>query len=597
MADAVAMPGVGASSPAGGAFSRLWSLAKVEKSLMVRTGVLQAMQSITYVPFTAATKYLLDDIVPFCTANRVWWPIVIYALAHLVLWPIHGAFTVYAFSSSQRLVRSTIARLRRLVVDQLQHLSLSFFVARGAGSLSNQVTVDMSRVEAFISNVAMNLLVSLALGVTAMVFLLATNPLLALLALTAVPPQVLVIKIMTRRITRVNQRVQASGDTFATRMVEFIAGMRQMKSFGNEQLAAAQVGQSIDAMRDAGLEASVTSRWLAMGQQFGFSYMTTLMWCVGGYSIAHGAMSTGDLVSFIGLLGFVFAGAMAFFNAYDAWTQARPGMEAILGILDSRELEGYLHPQEQVELRGEIVLKGVSFAYPGSVQPSLDSITLSIAPGQRIGIVGRTGAGKSTFLDLVLGFYSPTAGAITYDGYDLAVIGRRQLRRSTAIMGQEAFLWNTSIRENIRYGRPGASNAEVEEAARRAQAHDFIIAGQGGYDASCGERGTRLSGGQRQRIALARVFLRDPRIVVLDEPTSALDLETEALLQPDLERLCAGRTTFIVAHRLSTLASVDRILVFEGGRVVEDGAPAELLRQTDGRFARLHALQLGSSDA
>jgi ABC-type multidrug transport system fused ATPase/permease subunit len=188
-------------------------------------------------------------------------------------------------------------------------------------------------------------------------------------------------------------------------------------------------------------------------------------------------------------------------------------------------------------------------------------------------------------------FYVPGAGQILWDGHTLDELGRMQLRRQTAIMGQDAFLWNTSVRENIRYGRPAASDAEVEDAARKAQAHDFILRLEQGYDTECGERGARLSGGQRQRIALARVFLRDPAIVILDEPTSALDLETEAKLQEDLDRLCAGRTTFIVAHRLSTLRAVDRILVFHQGQIVEDGAPEVLKALPGGHFARLWALQ------
>jgi ATP-binding cassette subfamily B protein len=266
-------------------------------------------------------------------------------------------------------------------------------------------------------------------------------------------------------------------------------------------------------------------------------------------------------------------------------------MESLLSIIDSDEMEGYLHPKKQLALRGGIVFDHVTFAYPANTAPVLQDVSVTIRPGERIGLVGETGAGKSTFLDLVMAFYTPAQGRITYDDHDLADIGRRQLRRATAIMGQDAFLWNTTVRENIRYGRPAATDAEVEAAASKAQAHEFITKLENGYNTTCGERGAKLSGGQRQRIALARVFLRNPAIVVLDEPTSALDLETEARLQDDLDTLCAGRTTFIVAHRLSTLRSVERILVFSQGRIVEDGKPDELLARPDGHYARLWALQ------
>ena len=190
-----------------------------------------------------------------------------------------------------------------------------------------------------------------------------------------------------------------------------------------------------------------------------------------------------------------------------------------------------------------------------------------------------------------MGFYLPSGGELRYDGRPLAENGLRQLRRHIAIMSQDAFIWNTTVLENIRYGRPGASDAEVMDAARKAQAHDFILALAEGYQTVCGERGSKLSGGQRQRIALARVFLRNPRIIVLDEPTSALDVETEARLLADLDTLCRDRTTFIVAHRLSTLRDVDRILVFHQGRIVEDGSREELLARPDGYFRRLHSMQ------
>jgi len=192
-----------------------------------------------------------------------------------------------------------------------------------------------------------------------------------------------------------------------------------------------------------------------------------------------------------------------------------------------------------------------------------------------------------------MGFYGQSAGTILYDGLPLSEIGKRQLRRRSALMTQDAFLWNTTIAENIRLGRPGANDAEVAEAARRAQAHAFIMDTELGYQTKVGERGTRLSGGQRQRIALARIFLRNPAIVVLDEPTSALDLETESRLQEDLDLLCEGRTTLIVAHRLSTLRAVDRILVFSHGKIVEDGTPSDLAAKADGHYRRLLELNAG----
>ncbi len=579
-----------------GPLRRLWTIFSVERPLMVQGMVLQALQAATYIPFTAGTQYLIDDVLPYCKQHNVIWPVGLYLVANLLLWPFHAWCTVRAFACSQMLVRSTVARLRRLVVDQLQHVSLSFIVSRGAGSLSNQLTVDLGKVETFLANMAGGFFVSVSIGAFTLMYLLWVNWVLGLAALIGVPVQLLIMRLMGKRIQLLQSKLQRSGDTFANRIVEFVAGLRQTQSFGNEDHMAAQLGATIDDLRTSGHEAAVANRWMMMWMQMNWQFATTILWCVGILGIlgVWGAgMTLGQVVAFTGLYGLVTALFMAFQNAYEGWMTAEPGMTKLLEILDSDELEGYLHPQQQVELRGEIVFDQVDFRYPRSSGTVLEDVCLRISAGSRVGLVGETGAGKSTFLDLVLGFYAPSQGQITYDGHGLEVIGRRQLRRACAIMTQDAFLWNIPIRENIRFGRPGASDAEVEEAARKAQAHDFILKTEEGYGTLCGERGGKLSGGQRQRIALARVFLRNPRIVILDEPTSALDLETEARLQDDLDRLCHGRTTFIVAHRLSTLRAVDRILVFREGRIVEDGSPAELLAMPGGHFARLHRLQAG----
>ena len=373
-------------------------------------------------------------------------------------------------------------------------------------------------------------------------------------------------------------------------MVELISGMRVIKSFSNERHVRDRIVRQIEQLRVAGLRATLALRAQLLRVDLISLYVPVLVASFGGYLYLHGRLSIGQLVAYVGLLAYVQCGFSAFTNAYEEWTKARPHLEAVLSVLDSQELEAYRLPRRQITLRGDVAFRDVSFAYAGQERNALSEVTLHIPAGQRVGLVGESGAGKSTLLDLLLGFYQPTAGEILYDGSTLAEVGLRQLRRATAIMGQEAFLWDASIRENIRFGRPRATDAQVEAAARRAQAAGFIEHLEGGYDARCGERGGRLSGGQRQRIALARLFLRDPAIVVLDEPTSALDLQTEARLENDLVSLCAGRTTLIVAHRLSTLRSVDRVLVFQAGRIIEDGAPEQLLARGDTAFARLHAL-------
>ena len=574
--------------------NRLWLLLKSEKQHLWRGVFFQFWQTVSYIPFYAAVGIFIDKVLnnaAFTVEQKLKW-IGVYALANLLLWPLHGWFTVRAFAETQRLVRSAVAHLRRLVVDQLQRMSMSYFTRKGSGALSNQMTVDLNRVETFLSLLVNQIITSVLIGIATLVYLLFKNPWLGGLALLAAPLQIALLRLMSARVKRASQGMQQSGEVFSSRIVEFIAGMRLTKSFGNEMIAAERLSRDIEDLKERGYEASIVLRWLSLAVQFIWEYTGALIWCAGGMMYLYHRISLGDLVAFTGLIGFVRQGMMSLFNAYESWSQARPGMEAILELLDSDELEGYQSVQSQVEIKGSISLRNVEFRYPRAESKAvLQDINLEIPTGQRIGLVGETGAGKSTLLELIMGFYQPTTGEIRYDGKLVSQIGLRQLRRHIAIMSQDAFIWNTTVLENIRYGRPGATDAEVMDAARKAQAHEFVQLLAEGYQTVCGERGSKLSGGQRQRIALARVFLRNPCIVVLDEPTSALDLETEARLLADLDELCRSRTTFIVAHRLSTLRDVDRVLVFSQGRIVEDGSPAKLLSKDVGHFRRLYLLQ------
>ncbi|MEO8614739.1 MAG: ABC transporter ATP-binding protein [Luteolibacter sp.] len=581
------------------ALSRLWALLKQEKHHLIRGLFFQFWQCVSYIPFYAAVGVFIDDILTnhlLTVESKLKWT-ALFALANFLLWPLHGWFTIKAFAETQRLVRSSVSRLRMMVVEQLQRMSMSYFTRKGAGALSNQLTLDLSRVETFLTVAVNQITTQVLIGFCALIYLLIKNPWLAALALLATPLQILLLRLMSGRVKSASHGVQESGEVFSSRIVEFIAGMRLTKSFGNEMIAAERLSRDIEDLKEKGYEASIVLRWLSLAVQIIWEFTGTLIWCVGGVMYLYGRITLGDLVAFVGLMGFVRQGMMAFFNAYESWSQARPGMDAIIELLNSNELERHPEINDCIELTGEITLNHVHFRYPQSGERTiLHDINLQIPAGQKIGLVGETGAGKSSFLEVIMGFHMPCAGSVLYNGYSLSDIGLRKLRSSVAIMSQDSFLWNAPVMENIRYGRPLASDEDVFEAACKAQAHTFITDLPNGYATICGERGSMLSGGQRQRIALARVFLRDPHIIVLDEPTSALDVETEAHLLNDLDLLCQGRTTFIVAHRLSTLRNADRILVFQQGRIIEDGAPVDLLANRQGNFRRLRDLQALEAD-
>ena len=573
---------------------RLWQLLKEDRRHLLRGLFFQFWQCVSYLPFYAAVGIFIDRILSnpaLPVEKKLQWTAV-YAGANLMLWPLHGYFTVKAFAETQMLVRSAVARLRQMVVEQLQRMSMSYFTRMGAGALSNQMTVDLTRVENFLTVAVNQITTQVLIGFCTLIYLLLINPWLAALALLAAPLQILLLRFMGGRVKVASEGMQQSGEVFSGRIVEFIAGMRLTKSFGNELIAAERLGQDIQDLKERGYETSILLRWMSLAVQLTWEFTGTLVWCAGGVMHLYGHISIGELVAFVGMMGFVRQGMMAFFNAYESWSQAKPGMHAIMELLDSDEIEQHAFAPGVVDIQGGLVFRKVRFSYPGKEgKQVLHDIDLEIPAGQKVGLVGETGAGKSSFLDLVMGFHLPNTGSILYDGHPLSEIGLRQLRSKVAIMSQDPFLWNTSVMENIRYGRPAASDAEVMGAARKAQADEFIANLAHGHATVCGERGSNLSGGQRQRIALARVFLRDPRFVVLDEPTSALDVETEAHLLEDLDELCKGRTTFIVAHRLSTLRKVDRILVFHQGRIIEDGHPSALLAQPVGHYRRLRDLQ------
>ena len=561
--------------------------------MYLRAAAWQAMQALSYLPFYAGIGLFIDHVLQNkgLSADQKLLGIGLYALANVLLCPFHAWCTVRAYAEGQKIIRSATASLRRQLVDHLQQMSMSFFTREGAGAVANNVTVELSKVEAFLNQVVTSFITNFVVGIGALLYLAFLNPMLAGIIGAAIPLQILLIRAMQPKLHELNERVQKSNEGFSAEVVEFIGGMRVTKSMGTEQVIAGRLRRAIERMRGAGFDASIAMKWMRLAMQMIGELMGVLVWCVGGLFFLQGTLRMGELVAFTALLSFVRTGFEAFFTVYDNWMQARPGLDALATLFESDEVEFPGKPNPDFEWDGSIQFQKVNFCYPGCEGLALKEVDLIVPASQRIGLVGETGAGKSTLVDLILGFYRPQTGKVLFGGHPLEEIGLKRLRESVAIMGQDAFLWNTTVRENIRYGRPDATDEEVVEAAKRAQAHDFIERLEEKYDTGCGERGAKLSGGQRQRIALARIFLRNPKIVILDEPTSALDVETEAKLQDDLDVLCEGRTTFIIAHRISTLRGVHRVLVLRQGEIVEDGSVPDLLAKEDGHFAKLHHLQ------
>jgi len=426
------------------------------------------------------------------------------------------------------------------------------------------------------------------------VLLFVLEPRLTLVMLAVVPPVVVVGAVFGRGLRRVSAEFQDRLAAASADAEEAIAGVRVVKAFGAEGLERARYERGVDAAFAAALRrVRLRSLFVPAVLLCAFAGLAVVLWFGGRLALA-GELSSGDLVAFLLLTMFV-AGSLGTFTGLWAQLQEAAGASRrVFELLDARpELPVDPAPVRLGRARGAVALEGVSFTYPGRDEPALADVSLAAEPGSVVAVVGPSGAGKSTLLALLLRFHDPTAGRVTLDGVDLRRLDPAELRANVGYVPQETLLFSGSVADNLRVARPTASDAELRAAAEAADALAFIEELPEGFDTLVGERGVKVSGGQRQRIAIARAILKDPRVLLLDEATSSLDGESEAAVQRALARLMAGRTTIVVAHRLATVVDADRIVVLDGGRVVDVGRHADLMAR-GGLYRALFASQAGA---
>ncbi|MGR3491938.1 MAG: ABC transporter ATP-binding protein, partial [Shimia sp.] len=449
---------------------------------------------------------------------------------------------------------------------------------------------DTLRLEPVIADAVYGFVVSMILSVGIFIILLTLSPLLTLLTLLPLPIAVLVMTRSGRKaIPSFHSEADREGELSAL-VQDHISGIREIQVFnGERQTQGAFLRKSAVLARR-----QIRSRYLiasfdpAVEGAIGVS--TALVILVGGRMALTGQIAVADLVAFILYIVTLYQPLFTVVQAAENVQRGMAGLKRVATLLDTQpEVADGPSPVRLPRAEGAIALDGVGFAY-GAGRRVLDDITLDIAPGETVALIGPTGAGKSTLSQLIARFYDVTEGAITLDGHDLRDIALEDLRRNVSMVLQDVFLFNGTIADNIRMGRAEATDAEVEEAARAAGAHDFVARLERGYDTVVGERGIRLSGGQKQRISIARALLKDAPILILDEATSAVDTETEAAIQDNLDRLLAGRTALVIAHRLSTIRRADRIAVLENGRIVQLGPHHDIASQP-GPYARLLTAQ------
>ncbi len=519
-------------------------------------------------------------------------------LVRLVLGMLAVAAVTAALGVVQTWISTTVGQrvmhtLRTSVFAHLQRQSIAFFTRTRTGEVQSRITNDIGGMESVVTSTATSIASNLTTAVATSVAMVALSWRLSLISLVVMPPAI----YLTRRVARMRREITARRQReLADLNVTIeeglsISGVQLSKTMGAGPALIERFTASSARLIDLELRSELAGRWRMATMSVIFAAIPAVIYLSAGLPATSGHMTLGTLIAFTALQGGLFRPLMGLLNVGVSLVSSLALFARIFEYLDLPvDVDEPAVPVDldMTRVAGHVRFEDVTFAYPGSTTAAAAGVDLDVPAGTTLALVGETGSGKSTLAALVARLYDPTGGRITIDGVDLRDLRLADLAAIVGVVSQETYLLHTTVRENLRYAKPDATDAEIEGAARAAQVHELIVGLPDGYDTMVGSRGHRFSGGEQQRIAIARTLLRNPRVLVLDEATSALDNETERAVQQAFDQLAAGRTTITIAHRLSTVRDADQIAVLDQGRIVETGTHHALVER-DGRYAALAA--------
>ncbi len=537
------------------------------------------------------TQYVVDALThPSPRANHlalIWVGVMLASILQNI--PTHTAYANLISAA----MRDAQRDLRSALVTRLQQLSIAFHTNTESGRLQTKLLRDVDNIGAVIYGVMNSTVPTIVMITYAMVQALRISPVIAVFFLTCVPAACGLGRLFRDKLQSRNQAFRQDMESVSARLSEMIEMVPVTRAHAAEGREVGSVRRKLSRLTASARRMDITTEWFGASAWVTFQAFQLACLCLCAWLVHRHQLTVGQLVMFQAFFGMIVGSVSGTLNLLPQLTSGAESIRSIGEVLESPELEssegGGTRSLDQ--LRGEISFEHVGFTYPEAARPAVDNFQLYLRPGECVALVGASGSGKSTIASLAIGFRRPTSGRILIDGVDSAEIDYRSFRRHLAIVPQTTILFSGTVRENITYGMDNIAEAQLQSALDRSGCAEFVGKLPDGLKTRIGPRGGKLSGGQRQRIAIARALLRDPRVLILDEATSALDAESERLVQRAIEELIEGRTTIIIAHRLSTLRAADRIIVLENGRIIEQGSWNELLGREGSAFGRAYALQ------